>query len=324
MNNQSKTRRWSSVLEAVALPVLVIATFIFFALWPKTSATFASAANLQITLGSQAVLLVIAMGALIPLVANQYDFSLGSVTGLTAIYAATAMGHGAGVLVATLIAAGIGILIGVINGVLVTVAHVNSVVATLGTTTLLAGVVSWQTSGEAIVSGIPQGLKDFATQTLLGIPQSFYVGLAVAAVTAYLLYQTPLGRRIAAIGENPSAANLLGIRVDRQILVSFILSGLLAGCAGVLLVATRGTASPTVGPGYTLPAIAAVFLGVAAVLPGRFNVLGTVVAILFLAVLNSGLNLAGAEPYVSSFANGGALIVGVALASLLGRRRTRT
>jgi ribose transport system permease protein len=106
------------------------------------------------------------------------------------------------------------------------------------------------------------------------------------------------------------------------VLISFVVAGALSGAAGVLLVAQAGAASPTAGPDFTLPAIAAAFLSVAAIQPGRFNVGGAFVAIVFLAVLNSGLNLAGASSYVNDFANGGALIAGVALASLFGRRRT--
>ena len=98
--------------------------------------------------------------------------------------------------------------------------------------------------------------------------------------------------------------------------------GVLCGVGGFLYVSRAGGASPNVGATFTLPAFAAAFLSAAAVRPGRFNVWGLVIAVYFLAVLNNGLNLAGVEPYVNDWVNGGALIIGVALATVLYRRRT--
>jgi ribose transport system permease protein len=123
------------------------------------------------------------------------------------------------------------------------------------------------------------------------------------------------------MGANRAAARLIGLRTTRLALTGFVLAAVLAGLAGVLLVGVSGAGNPQVGPNFTLPAIAAAFLSVAAIKPGRFNVWGTLTAIVFLAILNSGLNLAGANPYVNDFANGGALILGVSLAAILGRRR---
>jgi ribose transport system permease protein len=308
--------------EAAALPLLTILLALFFTVLPATSEAFPTVANLRVTLGNQAVLIIVAMAAVIPLLSEEYDFSVGATTGLGAIYAASALASGASIVAALAVAVAIGVAVGIVNGLLVTRARVNSVVATLGTATLIAGTVSWKTDGKSIIQGIPDALTNFAIGQFLGLPRSFWLAVAVTAAAYYLVRHTPFGRYLDAIGSNKSAARLLGLRVERTVLISFVVAGALSGAAGVLLVAQAGAASPTAGPDFTLPAIAAAFLSVAAIQPGRFNVGGAFVAIVFLAVLNSGLNLAGASSYVNDFANGGALIAGVALASLFGRRRT--
>ena len=323
MSARRDSVRWAYVLEASALPIMLVLLCVFFTFLPATSETFPTVDNLRITLGAQAALIVIAMAALIPLICQEYDFSVGSIAGLSAVFAASYLSTGGSLLAALGLSLLIGLGVGLVNGVLVTRLGVNSVVSTLGTATLIAGLVSLKTDGKSIVSGIPDSLTDFVSGTWLGIPRGFYVALLVCVGVWYLLRQTPWGRYLAAIGDNREAARLLGANVRRRILTAYLITGAVAGGAALLLIGDTGTASPQVGPGYTLPAIAAAFLSVAAIQPGRFNVWGTLVAILFLGVLNSGLNLAGASPYINDFANGGALILGVALASLLGRNRQR-
>jgi ribose transport system permease protein len=323
MNSGVTKSRWPYMLEASALPILLVLMCVFFSVLPETSESFASFDNIRITLGAQSALIVIAMAALIPLICQEYDFSVGATAGLGAVFAASAMAAGAPIIVAIAIAIALGLVVGLVNGFLVTRAGVNSVVTTLGTATLLAGVVALKTDSKSIVSGIPESLTDFVSGDQFGIPRGFYIAIIVTVGVWYLLRQTPWGRYLSAIGDNRQAARLLGANVKRRLLTVYLISGALAGAAGILLIGDTGTASPQIGPGYTLPAIAAAFLSVAAIQPGRFNVWGTLIAILFLGVLNSGLYLAGTNPYVNDFANGGALIIGVGLASLLGRNRSQ-
>jgi ribose transport system permease protein len=142
---------------------------------------------------------------------------------------------------------------------------------------------------------------------------------AIAIATYYMLEHTPLGRYLYSFGSNATAARLVGIRTRFLLYLSFAMAGLLAGLAGVLQTARAGGASPDVGDSFTLPALAAAFLSAAAIKPGKYNVGGTLVAIFFLAALNSGLNLAGAQSYVADIVNGIALIIGVAMAAILRR-----
>lgn len=306
--------------EAYALVVLTVLLAVFFAILPATSETFPTIANLQATAGAQAVPTIIAVGCLVPLICEEYDLSIGPNAGLASVFAASALSSGWSIPAALGLAVAIGGTVGVVNGLIITRLGVNSLVATLGTSVILVGFIQLKSDGETIVEGIPAALTNFGYGDFLGIPSSVYVALAFAVAIFYLLRNTPFGRYLYAIGANRDAARLVGLDVNRLVLGTFVLSGLLCGAAGLLQVAVSGAGNPRIGDNFTLPALAAAFLSVAAIKPGRYNVWGAVVAITFLAVLNSGLNLAGADNYVTNFANGGALVLGVALAAQLGRR----
>jgi ribose transport system permease protein len=216
---------------------------------------------------------------------------------------------------------GIGATVVLVNALLITRAGINAVITTLGTAAIVGGVITHKTGGLAIVADIPRAVTDFGSGTTLGIPSTTFALVLVAGLVYYVLEHTPFGRYVYALGESPGAARLVGLRTDLLLAATFVASGSLAGAAGVLQVARAGGADPRVGESFTLPALAAAFLSAAAIKPGRYNVAGVLTALFFLAVLNSGLNLAGAQPYVSQYVNGTALIVGVGLAIFLGRKR---
>jgi ribose transport system permease protein len=318
----STTERLKRLAEAGTLPLLLIVIAIFFSLWGSTSNTFPTTANVQTIVGNQSVIGILSLAALIPLVSNQFDLSIGAVLGLSSIFAASVMADsGASIPVAVLVGIGLGGVVGMINGLLVTRAAVNSVIATLGTAIIIHGIVTWKTKGVAITD-IPTSLTDFGSANSGGIPRTFFALLLVGGFVYYLLEHTPFGRYLYSLGSNASAARLVGLNTERLVLQSFVASGMLAGAAGVLQLARSGSASPQVGENFTLPALAAAFLSAAAVRPGRFNVGGVIIAIFFVAVINSGLTLAGAEAYVSDFVNGTALIAGVALSGIFRRERS--
>jgi ribose transport system permease protein len=310
-------------LEAYALLGLLVAVAVFFSVWSRTGDTFSSAANLRILVANQAVIGIVALGALIPLIANEWDLSVGANAGVAAIFSASAMSSGRPVLVAIPLALGIGTSVGVANALLVTRIHVNGVITTLGMSTILAGVINQKTGGRSVASNIPSSVTEFGSRNWLGIPRVVFVLAIVALGVYYLLDHTPFGRYLYALGSNPRAARLVGLRTTLIVAASFVLAGVLSGAAGVLQVARQAGADPRVGEGFTLPALAAAFLSAASIKPGKYNVGGTLVAIFFLATLNSGLSLAGAPAYVSRYVNGAALIIGVGLAAFLGRRRLR-
>jgi ribose transport system permease protein len=320
-SNSRSPRSAAHFLEAYALLGLLLIAAVFFSVWSKTSDTFPTSANIETLISSNAVVAIVALAALIPLVCNEFDLSVGAVAGLSAIFVADTLGAGTSVPLAIAFGVGIGALVGTANALLITRLNVNAVITTLGVSIIVAGFINLKTAGVAVTGGIPSSFTDFGSQNTLGIPRSAFALAAIALAVYYLLVYTPYGRYLYAMGSNRQAAQLVGIRLKVVLGMSFVAAGALSGAAGVLQVARAGAADPHVGETLTLPALAAAFLSAAAIKPGRYNVGGTLVAIFFLAVLNSGLNLAGAQPYVNSFVNGAALIVGVALAVRLGKRQ---
>lgn len=308
-------------LEAYAFLGLLIGAVLFFSLWPKTSDTFLSTANMQVLIGGSTAIAIVALGSLVPLVCNEWDLSIGANAGLSSIFVATALTNGATIGMAILIGLAVGVSIGLVNALLVTRLHVNAVITTLGVSIILGGIVSLKTHGQGVSGSMPLAFIEFGTQNWLGVPRTAYALALVTGVVYYLLCHTPYGRYLYAMGSSRSAAKLVGIRIKLVLATSFVIGGALCALGGVLLVARSGGADPRVGDLLTLPALAAAFLSAAAIKPGHYNVFGTLVAVYFIAVLNSGLSLAGAPDYVSSFVNGGALIVGVALAVRLGSGR---
>jgi ribose transport system permease protein len=318
--NQGVGRRLLRFLESYALLVLLVVMVIFFSVWPQTSDVFLTAANLRILVASQAVLGVVALGALIPLICGEFDLAVGAVAALSAVLVAQVLSAGAPIWLGLLAALGVGAAVGVANGLIVTKAGVNAVVATLGMSTILVGVIRHDTGGLAPPSDIPAALTDFGNGTILGLPIIFVALLAAAGIVYFVLDHTPVGRQIYALGSNPAAAALVGLKKNRLRGLALFVGAVLCGVAGWLYVARAGGADPKLSGTFTLPALAAAFLSAASVRPGRYNVWGAIIAIYFLAVLNNGLNLAGAETYVSEYLNGAALIAGVALAAVMRKR----
>lgn len=308
-------------LEAGAFPGLLALAVVFFSVWPETSATFTSAANIRTLIGGNAVIAIVAMAALVPLVCYEFDLSVGAIAGLSAVFVATALAGGTSVPLAIGMGVGLGLVVGAVNALLVTRAGVNAVITTLGMSIILVGVSNQKTGGLSVTGDIPLSFTNFGSSNFLGLPKLAWVMIAVGVLVFYLLEQTPFGRHLYAFGSNREAAKLVGIRTRLTLAMTFVISGALCGMAGILQVARAGAADPKVGETFTLPALAAAFLSAAAVRPGRYNVAGTLVAVFFLAVLNNGLNLAGAAEYVTNYVNGAALIIGVALAVRLGSRR---
>jgi ribose transport system permease protein len=308
-------------LEGYAMVGLLAIAALFFSFYPSTSSTFPTSANINVLVGDQAVIAIVALAALIPLTCNEWDLSVGASAGLAAVFSASVMSHGTSVVLAIIIAILLGATVGIVIALIVTRARVHAVITTLGTATIIDGAINEKTHGIALVSNIPDSVINFGSNNWLGVPRPAYALAVVAVCAYYALNHTPAGRYLYALGSNPRAARLVGLRTKLLLASTFVAAGALAGAAGVLEVARAGGAAPTVGDGFTLPALAAAFLSTAAIKPGRPNVGGTLVAIFFLATVNSGLNLAGAQPYISNYVNGAALIVGVALAAYFGRKR---
>lgn len=310
-------QRWA----LLAVLALVVAGFSI-----SSPDEFATSANFQDIVNSQAPALFIAFGAILVLMAGEFDLSLGAILGLSQytvlkLIESAGMSWPAAIVVTLAVAA----LVGAINAAFVVGLRINSFVATIGTATVLAGILEWISNGNApIVTGAPQGFQDLAQTEIAGIVLPVFYAIAAAFVLWVVTDYAVLGREIRATGANRQAAFLSGLRTNRALIVSFVVAAVLAGIGGILITARIGAADATSGPAYLLPAYAAAFLGATAIRPGSFNVWGTVIAIFVVAVGITGLQLNGAESWVTPTFNGLILLVAVTVSMLAARRRGGT
>jgi len=312
------------LLESYALLVLTALVFVFFSVNPTSANTFPTIANLNVILGSQAVVSLIALAALFPLVSGYFDFSLGATAAAAQVMSAGLMANaGAPLWAAIVVPILVGAAVGFVNGLFVTVFHMSPFVTTLGMATLIAGVIQWYTGGQTIIIGIDPAITRFGSSRIAGLPTVVFVVLGVAVIAWYFLTHTPYGRSLYAVGSNASSARLVGIRVERNVWWSFVVAGAIAGLAGVMQLSRLGSATADSGNGLLFPALAAVFLGATAIKPGFFNVVGTIIGAVFVSISVSGLTLSGASGWASPVFNGVALLAAVGLSTYLGRRKKR-
>jgi ribose transport system permease protein len=307
-----------SFLERYALVGLLLLLFaVCFALLPG----FRSASVIGAVVNSQAIILMLALTATIALRTGSFDLSIAGVMVTSGAVIGVLTGAGVPWYLAIGAALLVGIAAGAINGFLVVKIGVDSFITTIGMFTALTGI-GYAITNSTIVTTIPEGITEVARFKLLGLPLTTWFGWLLAVGLWYIYQRTPLGRYMLFIGGNTDASRLAGINVDRIRFGSFIASGLTASLIGVLIVGYLGAIAPSIGSQYLLTPFAAVFLGATTIAVGRFNSLGTLVALSLLAVGFTGLQLLGAPTWVNNVFNGLALMLAVALAKIVGRRNT--
>jgi ribose transport system permease protein len=286
--------------------------------------TFLTTSNFTTIFGSQAILVVLTLALLVPLTAGDYDLSVAATLTLASMTLAILnVNHGWPIGAAIAAALVVGLIVGAINGALVVLLEIDSLIATLGTSTFIAGVVLWMSNSQTI-SGISDHLINLVVvDRFLGIPLEFYYGIALGLVLFYVFEFMPVGRRLLFVGRGRSVARLSGIRVGRVRWSAFVVSGLISAFAGVLYAGTLGSADPTSGLSFLLPAFAAAFLGATTIMPGRFNPIGSIAAVYFLVTGITGLQLLGVQTFVQQLFYGGALVLAVALSQFARRRDAR-
>lgn len=296
----------------------LVAIVIFALLRPET---FATGDNVKAILGEQSLLAIAALGVTVPLICGQFDLSIGATITLTGLLAAGMMANShLPWTVAILVGVGLGLAVGAFNALLVCRFGVHSFIATLAVSTILGGLAVWYGKGQTIFEGISPTFVDVAQSTLLGLPLPVFYMLAIAIAIWLMLEHTPFGRYLYAIGSNRPAAEVAGVRVNRNTAIALIISAGLAGLVGVLLASRTASAQNGAGEPYLLPAFAAAFIGAATFRRGQFNVGGTLVGVYFVATLVSGAFMLGAANYVSALISGAALIIAVIGNRALGSR----
>jgi ribose transport system permease protein len=308
-------RKLASVLGLDRFSGLYVwaALILIFSLWVPS--LFDTATNVRIIAGSQAITAIVAMGLIVPVACGAFDLSIAGTLGVSTCVVIWFQANHHGWLLGIIVALLVGLAVGAVNSLIVVRLHVDSFIGTLGMSSILLAGTEWITGGSQIANVVSPTFTKIGQTQLFGLPLPVFYMIALAIVLWWLLEYTPAGRYLYGIGGNPQAARLAGIRTGRITTSAFLLSGLVAAFAGVILASQLGSASPDVGGPYLLPAFSAVFLGATQVFPGRVNVPGTLIAIFLLATGVKGLQLAGAPSYINDLFNGAALIIAVALAA---------
>jgi ribose transport system permease protein len=316
----SKREMTVRLVPVYGLPLLGFGLIILFTLLLPD--TFPTAFNIRSILSDKAIVALLAFAAMIPMICGRIDLTIGYGIVLWHILAISLQTvYGLPWPVAVMIVLVCGIITGLINGLLVEIAQIDSFIATLGTGTVLYALALWHTDGRQVVGALPNGFLKINGIFISGLP---ITALYVAGLTIALwvvMERLPLGRQLYAIGASPKAAALNGIPVRRYIIGSFVASGLLTACTGVILASKLRIGQAGVGLEFLLPALVGAFLGSTTIKPGRVNVWGTLVAVLVLAVGISGIQQLGGRFYVEPLFNGGMLILAIALAGYAQRSK---
>jgi ribose transport system permease protein len=258
-----------------------IGIIVVFSIWAPE--TFPTWSTVKSVLNQNAIAGIIALALVVPLSARIFDLSVGSAMGMCNVVVAWLLvNKGIAIVPAIFITISAGLAIGLLNGLVVVGARIDSFIATLATGSLITAAISVISNDQAIIG--PQlggSFGDIATAGVAGIALPVFLMLLVAVALWFVQAYTVVGRRIYATGFNQGGAKLAGIRTNRLQFASLVVSGLVAGIAGVLLASQVSSGSPDIGPPYLLDAFAAAFLG-ATQFGGRFNAWGTVIAFLLL------------------------------------------
>jgi ribose transport system permease protein len=295
--------------------VLMIAVFSFLA--PGAFPTTSNAVNV---VNQAALALIIAGGLTVAVIVGELDLSIGFAASFEGVLVTGLMvNQNLPPAIAILIVLACGAAIGFINGLIVTKVGVNSVIATLGTGTIIVGLNFWYSSGAPIATGVPDSFVNIALGRLWGLPHNVLIMAVVIALLWVLVERTSVGQSIQAVGGNAIAARFSGIQVDRIKIMGFIIAGVCASITGILLASALGSGTTSAADSYLLTAFAAVFLGSATLRDGEFHIVGTLIGGLIIAVGFNGLAIFGAPTFYQYVFQGGILIVAVGLSSL-GRR----
>jgi ribose transport system permease protein len=320
LSGMQKMLRLVPVYGLVILTVFLI--LLFSILLPNT---FPTLLNLRSIVSDKAIILILSLGVMIPMSAGRIDLTVGYgivLWHILAISLQTMYGFSWPFAVITVLL--LGAIMGVLNGLLVEVAKIDSFIATLGTGTVLYALALWHSGGRQIVGVVPDNFYALNTTMVFGLPITGYYVIAIALIMWFVYEYLPIGRYLYAIGASPKAAALNGIPVRKYVMGAFVASGLFTALAGVLLAAKLRIGQASVGLEYLLPALVGAFLGSTTIKPGRVNVWGTMIGVIILAVGISGIQQFGGSFWVEPMFNGVTLLIAIGIAGYAQRRKGAT
>ena len=309
------------MLARYGLVIVTLIVILAFSLLKPS--TYFTTTNFEVIATNQAPTLLLSLAIMLPLISGEFDLSVAAIFGFCELLVAgLIVKQGLPWQAAIVVTLAVGAVIGVANGLLVVVFKLNSFIATLGTSTIIAGLATWYSAGTTIVGNFAPGFLDIGSRQLLGSMSIFVVyALAVALVVWIGLRYLRSGRHIYATGGDRHAAIVLGLRTGRLIVGAFVICGVIAAITAVVTASQLTSGQPDLGAAYLLPAYAGAFLGATTINIGQFNVWGTVIGVYLLGAGVAGLQQLGYPSYVQDFFNGGALVIAVAASGYVARRR---
>ncbi len=256
---------------------------------------------------------IVAVGQTLVIIGASIDLSVAYTISITAVMASYVMqGNTANVPLAILVVFGIGALIGLVNGLVVTKLHVNAFIATLGTSLIIKGIINATFSN--YTGSVPESFQFFGYGTLGPIPVAIFILLLIVTAGWFLLTRTQFGSHLYGVGGNPEVARLSGLRTDRVLIGAYVLCSLTAVLSGLFLVSRMQSGAPWVGPDgiYDLESIATTVIGGTALAGGKGGVWGTFAGVLIFGVLDTVFNQLGVDPYLKTVLRGAIVVLAVA------------
>jgi rhamnose transport system permease protein len=309
-------------LRELGIFVALAATVLIFSV---RADNFLTVGNWQNIATDVAMVAAVAVGQTMVVLTRNIDLSVGSIVGLSAYISADTLAdhHGTPIVLIALLAMAVGLACGIFNGLLVVVGRIPAIIATLATLAIFRGLTFEATGGggENISAfQLPDNFLDFAARKPLGVPVLAWIALAVAAVGAATLRWAPWGRDLYAIGSNPEAARLAGVRVGRRVMTAFAISGALAGLGGFMFAARFASVDAVAGRGFELDVVTAVVIGGVNVFGGSGTVLGAVLGAVLVGTIQDGFTLLKISEFWKIFFNGTAIVVAVTIDALITQR----
>ncbi len=283
---------------------------------------FLTLSNMVQILLSISILAIVAIGETLVILTRNVDLSVGSIVGFAAFVAANLFKQnpGTSLLLGILVGCALGLVLGVINGLIVTWGRVPAIVATLGTLYAYRGLEFLYAGGNQVsASDVPDSFLSLATAPFLGIPLLIWFAAVLALVFGYWLRASRTGRQLYAIGSNPDAARLAGIRSGLLVFGVFAISGLLSGFAGVLWGARFATVDATAASGLELQVIAAVVVGGVNIFGGSGEILGAMLGALVLGTIDNSLSFLRVSQFWLQAIDGAAILIAVTLDAFIKR-----
>jgi rhamnose transport system permease protein len=307
-------------LREIGIVVALGVAVVFFAI---RAPNFLTADNWQDIAKDVAIVVVVGVGETMVVLTRNIDLSVGSMVGLTAFICADTLAqhNEAPLVLIALLAMGVGLVLGLVNGLLVVVGRIPAIIATLATLAIYRGISFQVTGGDAISAfQLPDNFLSLASSKPLGLPTLAWIALGVALVGAAVLRWAPWGRDLYAIGSNPDAARFAGIPAGRRVVAAFAACGALSGLGGFMWASRFPNVDAVAATDLELDVITAVVIGGVNVFGGSGTVLGVVLGAVLVATIQDGFTLLRLDEFWKMFFNGAAIVVAVTIDALVTQR----